>query len=30
MEAIVAIVTVLLIGVTWLLFKLAASPESRK
>lgn len=30
MEAIVAIVTLLLIVVTWLLFKLAASLESRR
>jgi hypothetical protein len=30
MEATVAIVTVLLIGVTWVLIKLAASLESHK
>jgi hypothetical protein len=30
MEAIVGIVTLLLIVVTWLLFKLAASLESRR
>jgi hypothetical protein len=30
MEAIVAVVTVLLVGVTWLLFKLAASLGSCK
>lgn len=30
MEAIVTIATLLLIGVTWLLFKLVASLESRR
>lgn len=30
METIVAVVTVLLVGVTWLLLKLVASLESRK